>query len=62
MVSTNLLGSIFGSRAAMRVMEQQPSPGGKIFLMDGQVHTHNPRSRSASERASQAFDDDCVPF
>ncbi len=35
-VSTNLLGSIYGSRAAMRVMRTQQPPGGKIFLMDGQ--------------------------
>ena len=37
-VATNLLGSMFGSRAAMRVMQAQPRPGGKIFLVDGQVH------------------------
>lgn len=35
-VKTNLLGSIYGSRAAMRVMRQQQPPGGKIFLIDGQ--------------------------
>lgn len=33
-VNTNLLGTMFGSRAAMRVMQQQQR-GGKIFLMDG---------------------------
>ena len=39
MVATNLLGSMFGSRAAMRVMAAQPPRGGKIFLVDGQART-----------------------
>lgn len=35
-MTTNLLGSIFGSRAAMRVMRAQQPAGGRIFLVDGQ--------------------------
>lgn len=33
-VATNLTGSIFSARAAMKVMRQQPE-GGKLFLVDG---------------------------
>lgn len=53
-VTTNLLGAIFGSRAAMRVMEQQPSPGGKIFLMDGQGATGWATPNNAAYGATKA--------
>lgn len=53
-VSTNLLGSIFGSRAAMRAMQMQSSPGGKIFLMDGQGASGSPTPNNATYGATKA--------
>ena len=53
-VSTNLLGSIYGTRAAMRVMRQQQPAGGKIFLMDGQGASGRGTPKNAAYGSTKA--------